>query len=78
MGTSARGLRDDTAPLRRRGASEHQRFFTVPFIGRDKGLVPGTPCRLLAVDTVAETVTIEGPAGMLTLGLSAAKKVTVE
>lgn len=44
----------------------------------DKGLVPGTPCRLLAVDLVAETVTVEGPGGVLTLGLSAAKKVTVE
>ncbi len=44
----------------------------------DKGLVPGTPCRLLAVDGAAETATVEGPQGPLTLGLSAAKKVWVE
>lgn len=43
----------------------------------EKGLVPGTPCRLLAVDAVAETATLEGPGGVLTLGLSAAKKVWV-
>lgn len=43
-----------------------------------KGLVPGTPCRLLAVDDAAETLTVQGPQGALTLGLSVAKKVWVE
>ncbi len=43
-----------------------------------KGLIPGTPCRLLAVDGAAETLTVQGPQGALTLGLSVAKKVWVE